>query len=56
MEQKSIFFQNNFDGQIILVGSILGYKVIPLAFTDFCSASKHAVRALAEGWRLEVMT
>ena len=42
------------DGQIIFVSSYAGHKVWNVPAGRFYSATKHAVKALLEGWREEV--
>ena len=42
------------DGHIIHVSSMSGHRVVPSAATHFYSATKFAVRALAEGLRQEL--
>ncbi len=42
------------DGQVILVNSMSGHRVVPGGLS-FYTATKFAVTALLEGWRSEVM-
>jgi short-subunit dehydrogenase len=42
------------DGQVILVSSFSGHRVVNSPPTRFYAATKFAVRALLEGWRQEV--
>ena len=50
---KSMFKHKIDDGHVVLIASILAHRVWP-KLLHFYTATKHAVRALQEGWRLEV--
>ena len=43
------------DGQVIFVNSMAGHRVAAMS-SKFYTATKYAVSALLEGWRLEVQT
>ena len=55
-DRKNLFFQNKInDGQIILTSSIFGHQLeSPYPGVYFYCATKHAVKALCEGWRREL--
>lgn len=42
------------DGLVIFINSVSGMKVVNFAPTRFYSVTKHALRALSEGWRQEL--
>jgi len=42
------------DGQIVMISSFSGHRVPPNPSTRFYAATKYAVNALIEGWRVEL--
>ena len=50
-----IMQEHNIDGHIINVSSILGHRVVNIPGSDVYTASKHAVTALTESLRLELV-
>ncbi|KAJ8959868.1 hypothetical protein NQ318_011603 [Aromia moschata] len=53
-EAIKIMKENNIDGHIIHINSIVGHKVLTLKYLDIYCATKFAVTALAETLRLEL--
>ena len=52
--QSPFIFQNKIDdGQVIFVNSMAGHRVAAMS-SKFYTATKYAVTALLEGWRMEV--
>ena len=51
---KSMLKNKIDDGQIVMVNSMSGHRLVPQSKFRFYSATKFAVTALCEGWRLEL--